>query len=109
MSDLRVFSDRYEVHDDGTNDPPWSLFIPGEFGMIYLHSSNGSLAVLVQSPRALHNLVALGLQVLERGDLANILVFDSRLLDHVADAIRAQRRSCVSIQGRGEKEIGRTE
>ncbi|MBI3549448.1 MAG: hypothetical protein HY078_10445 [Elusimicrobia bacterium] len=91
MTDLRAFANRYRVRDDGTGDAPWSLEIPGEYGAIYPHGRNGSLAVLVQSPVALRKLVTLGLKVVQRGDLEAVCVFNPGQIKDVAAIIQAQR------------------
>lgn len=92
MTDLRAFTDRYAVRDDGTQDPPWSLEIPGTWGAIFQHDEGGRLAVLAQSTAAIRKLAALGLKVTQRGDTEAVFIFDPRHLSEVAAIVQAKRR-----------------
>lgn len=91
-TDLRAFADRYTVRDDGTQDPPWSLEIPGNLGAIFQHDDCGRLAVLAHSTAAIRRLSELGLKAVQRGDCEAVFVFDPRLLDQVAAIIQAKRK-----------------
>ena len=100
MTDLKAFASRYIVRDDGSNDAPWSLEIPGNGGTIYPHGAGGSLAVLAHSTGSIRRLAALGLKVAQRGDSEAVFIFDPRQLEEVAALIQAKRRRQLSPEHR---------
>lgn len=110
MNLKQTFGSRYQVWDDGTNDPdrsqrPWCQEIPGRLGVIYPYSHDGTLAVRSESAWASRRLADLGLVLRQKGDFEAVFLFPPSRLDEIASIIHAKRRRVLSPEQRAKQAI----
>lgn len=110
MIDLKKFAGkRYRVvveqsYESGADDfgKLWYYEIPAKYGRIYVHGEN-TLGVFVKGAIKINRMAKMaGLKSHQRGDDEATFLFDPAMLDTVAEAMKARKRSVYSEAYRAE-------